>query len=101
MRRTDGELILLWTLPFVALIWLSAFLWFPGFTPPMSPGLSAQQVAEFYRDPHNVARIRYSMVLFNWFCVGLIPILILKNRTRNACDYLNCQHLPGQIMHLN
>ncbi len=77
MRRTDGELILLWTLPLVALIWLSAFLWFPGFTPPMSPGMSAQQVAEFYRDPQNVPSIRYSMVLFNWFCVGLIPILIL------------------------
>ncbi len=76
-RRVDGELILLWTLPFLALIWGAAFLWFPGFTPPMSPTMSAQQVAEFYRDPQNIPRIRYSMVLFNWFCVGLIPMLIL------------------------
>jgi len=77
VRRTDGELILLWTLPAVALIWLAAFVWFPGFLPPMSPQLSAQQVADFYRDPQNISRIRYSMVLFNWFCVGLIPMLIL------------------------
>ncbi|MBJ7336069.1 hypothetical protein [Mycolicibacterium sp.] len=77
MRRTDGELILVWTLPVVAFIWVSAFVLFPGFTPPMSPTMTAQQVADFYRDPINVSRIRYSMILFNWFCVGLIPVLIL------------------------
>lgn len=76
-RRIDGELILLGALPLVALIWLSAFLLFPGFTPPMSPTMTADQVAEFYRDPDNLPRIRYSMVLFNWFCVALIPILTL------------------------
>jgi hypothetical protein len=76
-RRIDGELILLGALPLVALIWLSAFLLFPGFTPPMSPTMTADQVAEFYRDPDNLPRIRYSMILFNWFCVALIPILTL------------------------
>lgn len=74
-RRIDGELILLWTLPAVAIIWASAFLLFPGFTPPMSPRMPAQQVAAFYRD--NQSGVRYSMILFNWFCVGLVPILIL------------------------
>lgn len=76
-RRVDGELILLGTLPFLVLIWVSAFVLFPGFAPPMSPAMSADEVAAFYRDPGNVARIRYSMILFNWFCVALIPILIL------------------------
>ena len=75
MKRTDGELILLCTLPVVALIWVSAFLLFPGFVHPMSPNLSAEEVARFYRD--ETARIRYSMILFNWFGVGLIPIVIL------------------------
>jgi hypothetical protein len=75
MRRTDGELILLWTLPAVGIIWISAFFLFPGFVHPMSPTMSAEEVAAFYRD--NVSRIRYSMILFNWFCVGLIPILML------------------------
>lgn len=75
MRRPDGELILLGTLPVVAIIWISAFFLFPGFVHPMSPNMSADQVANFYQD--NTARIRYSMILFNWFGVGLIPIVIL------------------------
>ena len=37
--------------------------------------MSADEVASFYRD--ETARIRYSMILFNWFGVGLIPIVIL------------------------
>lgn len=74
-RRIDGELILLWTLPATVLIWISAFFLFPGFTPPMSPRMSAEQVAAFYRE--NPSGVRYSMILFNWFGAGLIPILAL------------------------
>jgi len=77
MRRADGEVMLLWTLPVVGAIWLSAFLLFPGFVQPMSPTMSAEEVAAFYRDPENLPRIRYSMIVFNWFAVGLIPILAL------------------------
>jgi hypothetical protein len=77
MRRADGERVLLWTLPALAVLWISAFLLFPGFLPPMPPTLSAEAVAAFYRDPQNLPRIRYSMILFNWFAVGLIPILAL------------------------
>ncbi|MCV7224307.1 hypothetical protein [Mycolicibacterium elephantis] len=75
MRKTDGELILFWTLPAVAVIWISAFFLFPGFVQPMSPTMPVQEVAAFYRD--ETARIRYSMILFNWFGVGLIPIVML------------------------
>ena len=77
MRRADGELILVWTLPALGMLWLSAFLLFPGFVPPMSPEMSADEVAAFYRDPQNLPRIRYSMILFNWFSVGFIPVLAL------------------------
>ncbi len=77
MRRADGELILFWTLPVVAVIWVSAFFLFPGFTHPMSPSMTAAQVAGFYRDPAHLSRIRYSMILFNWFAPGLIPLLML------------------------
>lgn len=76
-KKTDGELILLWTMPVLLLVWLSAFLLFPGFVQPMSPTMSAADVAAFYRDPENLPRIRYSMIIFNWFCVGLIPVLVL------------------------
>jgi hypothetical protein len=75
MRRTDGELILFWCLPAIAIIWVSAFLLFPGFLHPMSPTMSADAVAAFYRE--ETARIRYSMILFNWFGVGLVPTVIL------------------------
>ncbi|WP_006244951.1 hypothetical protein [Mycolicibacterium tusciae] len=75
MRRTDGELIMLWALPAIAVIWVAAFLLFPGFLHPMSPNMSAEEVASFYRD--EAARISYSMILFNWFGVGLIPTVIL------------------------
>src|SRR5262245_34185143 len=70
-----GERVILWTLPGVAVIWVAAFLLFPGFTPPMSPTASADEVAAFYRD--DLARVQASMILFNWFCVALIPILML------------------------
>jgi hypothetical protein len=77
MNRTDGELILLWSLPIVGIIWIAAFLAFPVFVQPMSPTMSAEQVAAFYRNPENLSRIRYSMIIFNWFGVALVPVLAL------------------------
>lgn len=76
-RRTDGELILLWTLPAALILWIASFLLFPGFNPPMSPTMPAEQVAAFYRDPGHIPQIRSSMILFNWFGVCLVPILAL------------------------
>lgn len=76
-RRTDGELILLWTLPAALILWIASFFLFPGFNPPMSPTMPAEQVAAFYRDPVHIAQIRSSMILFNWFGVCLVPILAL------------------------
>jgi hypothetical protein len=73
--RGSGELVVFWTLPAVAVVWIAAFFVFPGFVPPMSPEASAQEVADFYSE--NLSRVRWSMILFNWFCVALIPILML------------------------
>ena len=77
MNRDDGELLLFWLVPVLGVTWLVAFLVFPGFVHPMSPTMSAEQVAAFYRDPENLPRIRYSMVVFNWFCIALIPFVSL------------------------
>lgn len=77
MKQTDGELLILWSVPALVVIWGAAFVLFPGFVQPMSPALSADAVAAFYRDPDNLPRIRYSMILFNWFSVGLVPVLAL------------------------
>lgn len=75
MGRITGERIIFWTLPAVAIIWILAFGLFPGFLPPMSPTSSAADVARFYQE--HTARVRYSMIVMNWFCVALIPILML------------------------
>lgn len=75
--HTSGELLLLWSLPVVVLIWFGSYLGFPGFIEPMSPSLTAEQVSAFYFDEHNLPRIRYSMIVFNWFAVGLVPFLAL------------------------
>lgn len=77
MRSMDGERLLFWTLPALALSWLLVFLFFPGFSPPMSPTMSADDVAAFYRDPQNQPLIRYSMVVFNWFSIGVVILLSL------------------------
>jgi hypothetical protein len=77
MRSIDGEVILLWTLPVTVIIWIASVFLFPGFNPPMSPRLTAEQVAAFYRDPAHLPEIRSSMIVFNWFGVCLVPILAL------------------------
>lgn len=41
----------------------------------MSPTAPADGVATFYRD--DLSRIRYSMILYNWFGVVLIPMILL------------------------
>ena len=44
------QLISLWTAPIAGVVLLIAFVAFPGFFPPMSPNMSADQVAQFYRE---------------------------------------------------
>jgi hypothetical protein len=77
MKKGDGELFLFWLLPALGLTWVLVFLIFPGFSPPMSPTMSAEEVAAFYRDPSNLPLIRWSMIVFNWFSIGMIPFLTL------------------------
>ena len=69
-------MILFWALPAAFIIWVARFFLFPGFAPPMSPTMTAEQVAEFYVI-RPTSRIRYSMIVFNWFGVCLVPILTL------------------------
>lgn len=66
-----AQSVALWTAPVFGAILLVAFVAFPGFLPPMSPDLSADQVADFYAD--NTAMIRFSMVTYNLCAIMLIP----------------------------
>jgi hypothetical protein len=63
--------ICLWTVPLVGVVLTVAFLAFPGFLPPMSPELTAEQVASFYRQ--HASGVQFSMITFNLFGVMLIP----------------------------
>lgn len=69
------QLVSLWTAPVFSVVLLIAFLAFPGFFPPMSPDMTAEQVAQFYRD--NTAMIRFSMITFNLCGIMLLPLFMV------------------------
>lgn len=96
---TRGQYICLWITVVVAAIWTGCFLLFPGFTQPLSPNLSPEEVAAFYRDPENMNRTRYSMILYNWFAVGLLPlygvIVVQIKRMQHYSDVLAYGYLAA------
>lgn len=72
--NTRAQWISLWMTPFFGAILLGAFVAFPGFWPPMSPQLGAQEVAAFYAE--NTAMIRFSMITFNLCAIMLVPFFM-------------------------
>jgi len=84
MNTTDQR-ICLWLVPAFAALLLVAFWMFPGFFPPMSPTMTAEEVATFYRD--HVGAIRASMVIVNLCGISFIPffmvIVVQMQRMRN------------------
>jgi len=97
--KTGGQYICLWLVAMAGAIWLGCFLLYPGFTPPLSPSLSADEVAAFYRNPDNLWRARYSMILFNWFGFGLLPlygvIVVQMKRMKLYSDVLPYGYLAA------
>ncbi len=71
----DAQRISLWITPVVGVVFLIAFLAFPGFRPPMSPNMSADQVAAFFRE--HTTMIRFSMITYDLFGVLLVPFFAL------------------------
>jgi len=69
------QVISLWTAPVFGLVYLIAFIAFPGFFPPMSPQLSADQVAQFYAE--HTAMIRFSMITYDLCGVMLLPFFMV------------------------
>jgi len=70
-----AQWVSLWTGPAVGAVLLVAAIAFPGFWPPMSPTMSADQVAAFYAD--HTAWIRASQVTFNLCGILIVPFLSL------------------------
>jgi len=67
--------ISLWLVPFFGAILLFVFVAFPGFLPPMSPEMTAEQVADFYAK--NTTMIRFSMIVFNLCAIMMIPFFMV------------------------
>ena len=70
----SAQSISLWLAAVFGTVLVAAFLVFPGFFPPMSPGMSAADVAAFYND--NTTWIRASMIVFDFCCVMLLPLFM-------------------------
>jgi hypothetical protein len=74
-NNLTAQRISLWITPVSAVIFLVAFLSFPGFRPPMSPAMTAAQVATFFRE--HTTSIRFSMIIFDLCGVMLVPFFML------------------------
>jgi hypothetical protein len=74
MNTTDQR-ICLWLVPVFAALLVVAFGIFPGFFPPMSPTMTAEEVATFYRD--HVGAIRASMIIVNLCGISFIPFFMV------------------------
>lgn len=70
--HTRGQRILLWTAPPAAALFVLAYLLFPPFTPPLSPALTPEQVAAFFRD--NNTGILGVVILCNLIAGSLVPL---------------------------
>jgi hypothetical protein len=70
-----AQWVSLWTGPAVGAVLLVTALAFPAFWPPMSPTMTADQVAAFYAD--NTAWIRFSQASFNLCGIFILPFLIV------------------------
>src|ERR1700731_4743037 len=69
------QVLPLGSVPVLGRILVIPFVAFPGFFPPMSPAMTAEQVAQFYRD--NTAMIRFSMITFNLCGIMLLPLFMV------------------------
>jgi hypothetical protein len=73
--NTRDQSICLWLVPFFGVLFLVAFIVCPPFFLSMSPAMSAEQVATFYRD--HLGAIRTSMILMNVIGIGFIPFFMV------------------------
>jgi hypothetical protein len=70
-----AQRISLWLTPVVVVIFAIAFFVFPGFRPPMSPSMSADEVAAFFAE--HATATRFSMVLYDLCGIMILPFFML------------------------
>jgi len=71
----DAQSVSLWLAVVFGVFLLIAFILFPGFFPPMSPGMSASEVTKFY--VRHSTMIRTSMIIFNLCGIMLLPFFMV------------------------
>ncbi len=74
-NNITAQTISLWITPISAAAFLIAFVAFPGFRPPMSPNMTALQVAAFFAS--HTTMIRVSMIIYDLFGIMLVPFFML------------------------
>ena len=70
-----GQNLLLWSAPVAGLCFLLAYWFFPPFSPVMSPTMSPEEVAAFFRE--NQASMRGVVVLMNILGATLVPLFAI------------------------
>lgn len=73
--NTRGQRILLWTTPVAGLLFLCAYWLFPGFAPPMSPTMTPEEVAAYFRD--NLEAFRGVVIFCNLIGASLVPLFAI------------------------
>lgn len=66
---------MLWTAPVAGALFLFAYFMFPAFSPPMSPTMTPEEVAAFFRE--NVASIRGVVIFANLIGATLVPLFAI------------------------
>lgn len=65
----------LWTGLIAGVVVLVGFVLYPGFFPPMSPTMPADEVAAFYRD--NAGMVRATMITWNLVGIMVLPLFMV------------------------
>ncbi|MFD1811039.1 hypothetical protein [Rhodococcus gannanensis] len=97
--NVKAQWVSMWIGPVVGAVLLVAAVAFPGFRPPMSPTMSADEVASFYLD--NTAWIRFSQVTFNLCGIMILPffmvIVVQMKRMRNQTHVFAYCYLTAAV----
>jgi hypothetical protein len=73
--QTRDQVISLWMLPVFGVMVVIAIGVYAGYLPPMSPAMTADQVATFYRE--HTASLRTGMIIFNVCGAMIVPFFVV------------------------
>jgi hypothetical protein len=73
--NTRGQGLLLWSVPVTGALFLFAYFMFPGFSPPMSPTMTPEEVAAFFSQ--NLAAMRGVVIFCNIIGAMLVPLFAI------------------------